>query len=76
MADTITIYEVRYRGNDNAPLMMEPRFRDRADAEAWAVRRNGCGLRWGAYVKARRVPAEIAAKMLRLCGAGDQQSAS
>ena len=62
----ITIYEICYEGNGDQPLMMDPIFRNREDAESFAKSNDGCGLRYGAFVRKRRVNETHAAKMLRL----------
>lgn len=62
----ITIYEVCYEGNLCRPLMMDPRFRKRSDAKVFAAKHDKCGLRYGAFVKARKVTENHAASMLRL----------
>ncbi len=62
----MTIYEICYSGNDNGSLIMEPRFRSRQSADEYAACQDGCGLHYGAFVKARKVSTDHAAKMLRL----------
>ncbi len=64
-ANQVMIYEIRYQGNKGSPLAADPCFRKRADAKAFAKSIEGCGLRYGAFVKGRRVTAEHAAKVLR-----------
>ena len=62
----ITIYEICREGNGHEPLMMDPVFRNREDAEFFAKRTDGCGFKYGAHVRGRRVTEARAAKMLRL----------
>ena len=62
----ITIYEICYEGNGDQPLMMDPVFRNRRDAKSFAMAKDGCGLRYGAFVRGCHVTEAHAAKMLRL----------
>lgn len=66
MTDPITIYEVCYHGNDGHPLCMDPVFRVRTDAEAFAAKRDGCGLRYGAFVRPWTLEKAVADKFIRL----------
>jgi len=62
----ITIYEICREGNGHEPLMMDPVFRNREDADFFAKATDGCGLKYGAFVRKRQVTATHAPKMLRL----------